>query len=79
MLWTFLTANIHEKREEIEASIYMGLPRHAQSSMEHLVWWCSDENIGSIYIFVCISNVVAKAAGLNLGKKLSNLLSNYET
>lgn len=25
MLWTFLTANIHEKREEIEASILYGL------------------------------------------------------
>ena len=28
--------------------------------------------------FFYISNLVAKAAGLNLGKKLSNLLSNHE-
>ena len=28
--------------------------------------------------FFCISNLVAKATDLNLGKKLSSLLSNHE-
>ena len=31
-----------------------------------------------IHIFIYISNLVAKAPGLNLGKKLRNLLSNHE-
>ena len=30
------------------------------------------------YTFLCISNLVAKAPGLNLGKKISNLLGNDE-
>ena len=31
-----------------------------------------------LHIFLYISNLVAKAPGLYLGKKLSNLLSNHE-
>ena len=31
-----------------------------------------------IHNFFYISNLVAKASGLDLGKKLSNLLSNHE-